>query len=31
MSFIEPIIPEGDWGITSPNAVPMYEDDEDAD
>lgn len=29
MSFIDPIVPEGDWGLTSPNAVPMYEDEDE--
>lgn len=30
MSFIEPIIPEPDWGITSPNVDPdEWEDDDD--
>ena len=30
MSFIDPIIPEPDWGITSPNVDPdEWEDDDD--
>lgn len=30
MSFIDPIVPEPDWGITSPNVDPdeWYDDDE---
>lgn len=28
MSFIDPIVPDGDWGI-SPNAVPMYEEEDE--
>jgi hypothetical protein len=32
MSFIDPIIPEPDWGITSPNVNPAeWEEEEEGD
>ena len=31
MSFIDPIIPEPDWGITSPSVDPDEWEDDDED